>query len=124
MTLGREGNRVDSAQWLAQYDDRLTRTAANAAAASENLAKAGGRASSPRGEVTVTVNAGGALDDVMLTPAARALEADALARLIVATARQAQEAAGAQVAEIMAQYLGDGPALEMVTRHLPQEAGR
>lgn len=115
---------MDSAQWLAQYDDRLSRTAANAAAASENLGNACGRATSPRGEVTVTVNAGGVLDDVTLTPAARALEADQLARLIVTTARQAQQAAGEQVAEIMESYLGNGPALEMVTRHLPQEAGR
>lgn len=115
---------MDSAQWLARYDDRLTRTAANAAAASESLRDAGGRASSPRGEVTVTVNAGGVLDDVALTPAARAMEVDQLSRLIVATARQAQQAAGAQVAEIMTRYLGDGPALDEVIRHLPKEEDR
>lgn len=112
---------MDSVKWLAQYGDRLTRTAENAAAASERLRTTGGRASSPRGEVTVTVNAGGVLDDVTLTPAARAMEVDQLSRLIVATARQAQRAAGAQVTEIMTAYLGEGPALDMVTRHLPGE---
>lgn len=115
---------MEPARWLAEYDERLASVAAGAQAASASLRQAGGRATSPRGEVTVTVEAGGALEDVTLTPAARQLEVDQLARLIVATARQARQAAGAQVAEIMTKYLGDGPALEMVTRNLPKEDGR
>jgi fructose-1,6-bisphosphatase/sedoheptulose 1,7-bisphosphatase-like protein len=113
---------VDPARWLAEYDERLTRVAAGAEAATERLRTAGGRATSPRGEVTVTVNAGGALDGVTLTPAARTLEADQLARLIVTTARQAQQEASTQVADIMTRYLGDGAALDQITRH--QEVGR
>ena len=112
---------MDSAQWLSQYEERLRRTAANAAAATERLREAGGRASSPGGEVTVTVGAGGLLDDVTLTPATREMAAERLAGLIVTTARQAQRAAAARAAEIMADYLGRGPALDVVTRDLPGE---
>jgi DNA-binding protein YbaB len=115
---------VEPAQWLAEYDGRLDDLAAGAQAASARLRQAGGRATSPRGEVTVTVEAGGALADVKLTPAARQLEVDQLARLIVTTAQQARHAAGAQVAEIMTNYLGDGPALDMITSNLPKEDGR
>ncbi|MBB4909410.1 YbaB/EbfC family nucleoid-associated protein [Actinophytocola algeriensis] len=112
---------MDPAQWLSQYEERLRRTAANAAAAGERLRDAGGRASSPGGEVTVTVGAGGALDDVTLTPAVGEMAADRLARLIVTTVRQARLAAAARVAGIMTDYLGKGPALEIVTSHLPAE---
>ena len=109
---------MESAQWLAGYEDLLARTAANAAAASAALRETAGHATSPGGEVTVTVGPGGAFDAVTLTPAARALRPEELARLIVATARQAQQAASTRVAAIMADYLGHGPALEHVTRHL------
>jgi hypothetical protein len=115
---------VEPTQWLADYGDRLTSAATGARAVSESLEQAGGRATSPRGEVIVTVNAGGALDDVRLTPVARSLEADQLARLIVTTARQAQREAGQRVAEIMTNYLGEGPALDQVVRNLPPEATR
>ncbi|GAB1511581.1 hypothetical protein JCM33774_36230 [Actinophytocola sp. KF-1] len=110
---------MESARWLADYEDLLARTAANAAAAGAALRAAAGHATSPGGEVTVTVRAGGAFDAVTLTPAATALRPEQLARLIVDTAWQAQQAAGARVAAIMADYLGHGPALDHVTRHLP-----
>ena len=67
----------------------------------------------------MTVNAAGVLDQVTLTPAARKLEADALAALIVATAREAQQLASARMAEVMAGYLGEGAALAQITQHLP-----
>lgn len=113
---------MDAARWLAGYEEMLARTAAGAAAASQALRDVGGRATSLCGEVTVTVGAGGVLDDVVLTPAARDLDTGELGRLIVATARQAHQHAAEQVAVIMARYLGDGPALEHVTRHLPPGA--
>ena len=108
------GSTGDSARWLAEYTDRLAAVAAGAKQAQAGLAEAGGRATSPRGEVTVVVSAAGALEDIALTPAARRLEADQLARLIVATAHQARAAAGEQVAGIMAEHFGAGPALELV----------
>lgn len=71
----------------------------------------------------MSVGPSGALEDLKLTPAARALEANQLASLILATARQAQRAVGAQVVEIMTEYVGDGPALELVKQNLPPAAG-
>jgi DNA-binding protein YbaB len=115
---------MDSAQWLADYRERLERAAHGARAASASLREVGASATSPRGEVTVTVNAGGVLDQVTLTPAARKLEVDALAVLIVATAREAQRLAGARMTEVMAGYLGEGEALERITEHQPAEVAR
>lgn len=114
---------MDPAQWLADYEKTLARTAADARAASECLQEVGGRAASPRGEVEVTVSASGALEDLTLTPAARALEVDALAQLIMNTVRQAHRMVGNQVVQIMTEYLGEGPALDMVIENLPPAAG-
>jgi hypothetical protein len=114
---------VDPAQWLAEYDKRLAQMAADAETAEVQLGQVGGWATSPHGEVEVRVGPSGALEDLRLTPAARAMEADRLARLILATARQAQGAVGAQVVGIMTEYLGDGPALDLVKHNLPPVAG-
>ncbi|QFZ19596.1 YbaB/EbfC family nucleoid-associated protein [Saccharothrix syringae] len=115
---------MEPAQWLADYRERLERAAHGARAASASLREAGATATSPRGEVSVTVTAGGVLDQVTLTPAARRLEVDALSLLIVATAREAQRLAGARMAEVMADYLGEGEALARITEHLPAEVAR
>jgi DNA-binding protein YbaB len=115
---------MDPAQWLADYRDRLERAGHGARQARESLREAGATAKSPRGEVTVSVNAAGALEGLGLTPMARKLEADALARLIVETAREAQRLAAARMAEVMAGYLGDNAALTRVTHHLPAEVVR
>ncbi|UVS78769.1 YbaB/EbfC family nucleoid-associated protein [Actinokineospora sp. UTMC 2448] len=108
---------MDPAQWLADYNNRLAEAAAGAKAAAEGLRTAGARATSPRGEVTVTVNAAGALEDLALTPAARRLEVEALAQLIVTTARQARHAAGAHATAILTHHFGDGPALDLIRSH-------
>lgn len=113
---------MTAAQWLADYDETLSRAAASARMASDQLRQVGGSASSPRGEVQIVVGPSGALEDLRLTSAARTLDADQLARLILATARQAQRAVGAQVVEIMTDYLGDGPALDFVKENLPANA--
>lgn len=110
---------MDPTEWLRNYQKTLARASANAKAVSESLRHVGGTATSPRGEVAVKVGPSGALEDLDLTPAARALEAEQLAQLILATAQQAQRTAGAQVVEIMTDYVGDGPALDVVKRHLP-----
>ncbi|MGW1681091.1 YbaB/EbfC family nucleoid-associated protein [Saccharopolyspora sp. NPDC002376] len=112
-----------AAQWLAGYDERLARAAANAKAANESLRQMSGTATSPRGEVAVQVGPSGAMEDIRLTPAARALEAEQLAQLILTTAQQAQRTVGAQVVEIMTEYVGDGPALEFVKENMPPAAG-
>jgi hypothetical protein len=110
---------VDSAQWLATYQARLDQIAANARNVEATLRQVGGRATSPRGEVEVSVGPSGALTDLRLTAAARQLSSDELARLIVDTAREAQRAAGAQVVDIMTEYVGEGPALDAIRQHLP-----
>jgi DNA-binding protein YbaB len=109
---------MDPAQWLADYLERLERVAYGARTASANLREVGASATSPRGEVSVTVNAAGLLEEVTLAPAARRLEADVLAALITATAREAQRLATARMAEVMAGYLGESKALAEVTKHL------
>ena len=124
MTTHGKGTTVDSARWLAEYNDRLTKAAAGAEAASAGLRQAGGRATSPRGEVTVAVNAAGALEDLALTPAARRLEVEQLARLIVETAHQARRAAGERVAAVLSEHFGDGPAIDIVRGHQGAGAGR
>lgn len=113
-----KGNTMDPAQWLADYQERLERVAYGARTASASLREVGASATSPRGEVSVTVNAAGLLDQVTLAPAARRLEADVLAALITATAREAQQLASARMAEVMAGYLGESNALTQITQHL------
>ncbi len=110
---------MDPEEWLAQYDKRLTEIATRAKEAGERVQQVGGTASSPRGEVTVRVSASGTLEDLTLTPAARTLEADELARLILDTTRKARHAVSAQIAGISTRYFGEGPALDVIKKHLP-----
>lgn len=115
---------MDPQHWLAEYRGRLEQVASNARAASMSLREVTASASSSRGEVTVTVNGGGVLKDVRLTPAARKLDADALGALIVVTSQEAQRLASARMAEVMTDYLGEGEALAEVTQHLPAGVAR
>jgi hypothetical protein len=110
---------MDPEQWLAHYDKRLSEVATRAKEASARVRQVGGTATSPRGEVEVRVGAGGALEDLTLTPAARTLESDELARLILDTTRRARHAVSAQIAGIATEYFGAGPALEVIKQHLP-----
>jgi len=105
--------------WLAQYDKRLTEIAARAKEASERVSQVGSTATSPRGEVEVRVGASGVLEELTLTPEARTLESDELARLILDTTRKARYAVSAQIAGISTQYFGEGPALDVIKQHLP-----
>lgn len=110
---------MDPEQWLAQYDKRLTEVAARAREADTRLRQVDGTASSPRGEVTVRVGASGTLEDLTLTPAARTLESDELARLILETTHKARQAVSTQVVGISTRYFGDGPVLDVIRKHLP-----
>ncbi|HEV2782626.1 MAG TPA: YbaB/EbfC family nucleoid-associated protein [Actinophytocola sp.] len=110
---------MEPEQWLAHYDKRLTDVATRAKEAGARLRQVGATATSPRGEVEVTVGAGGTLENLTLTPAARTLESDELARLILDTTRKARHAASAQIAGISTEYFGEGPALDVIKQHLP-----
>jgi hypothetical protein len=113
---------MEPEQWLAQYHKRIDDIATRANEAGARLRQAGQTATSPRGEVTVTVGAGGALADLTLTPAARRLESDELARLILDTTRRARYAVGAQMAGIATECFGAGPALDVIKQYLPAGA--
>lgn len=110
---------MDPQQWLAHYDRRLTEIAARAKEAGERVRQAGGTATSPRGEVEVRVGSSGVLEDLTLTPEARTLESDELARLILDTTRRARYAVSTQIAGIATAYVGAGPALDVIRQHLP-----
>jgi DNA-binding protein YbaB len=111
---------VDPEKWLAQYDEKLKQAAARAEQADKALREIGGSATSPDGEVTVRVNASGATEDLVLRPGARDFEPEYLARLIMETTRQAQRDVGAQVVDVMQQFVGDSAALDVVKNHLPE----
>jgi hypothetical protein len=110
---------MDAAQWLAQYEKRITEVATRAKAAGARLEKVGGTATSPRGEVEVRVGASGVLEDLTLMPAARALESDELARLILDTTRKARHAVSTEITGISTRYFGEGPALDVIKQYLP-----
>lgn len=110
---------MDPQQWLAQYDKRLNEVATRAMKVGAHLRHLGATATSPRGEVEVRVSASGTLEDLTLTPAARTLESGELARLILDTTRKARHEVSAEIAGISTAYLGEGPALEVIKRHLP-----
>lgn len=110
---------MDPEQWLANYDKRLADIAASAKEAGERVRQAGTTATSPRGEVTVRVSSSGTLEDLTLTPAARTLESDELARLILDTTNRARRTTSAKVAGIAATHFGEGPALDVIKQHLP-----
>src|ERR1044072_7370594 len=81
---------MDTEEWIAQYEKGL-----------------------------VGVGAGGSLEALTLHPAARTLESDELARLILDTTHQARHSVSTQIAGISAEYFGQGPALEVIKQHLP-----
>jgi YbaB/EbfC DNA-binding family len=110
---------MDTEQWLAEHEKRLAAVATRAREAGTRLREVGSTATSPRGEVEVRVSAGGALEDLTLTPAARTLEVDELARLILDTTRTARHSVSAQIAGISTRYFGEGPALDVIRQHLP-----
>jgi DNA-binding protein YbaB len=110
---------MDPQQWLARYDERLAEVATRAKEADALLRQVGGTATSRRGEVEVRVSASGTLEDLTLTPAARTLESDELARLILDTTRRARHAVSTQIAGISAKYFADTPVLDVLGQHLP-----
>jgi hypothetical protein len=110
---------MDPQQWLAQYDKRLTEIATRAKEAAARVGQVGGTATSARGEGEARGGASGTLENLKLRPAARTLESDELARLILHTTWKARRSVSAQIAGISTRYLGEGPALEVIKQHLP-----
>lgn len=80
-----------------------------------------GRATSPRGEVTATVETSGRLTALRLTDDAVRLDAEALSALILSTAAQAQQEAAARSLALVSDTFGEDSA---VTANLRDELGR
>ena len=107
-------------EWFAQYDEKLKQAAASAQKADKALREVGGSATSADGEITVRVSASGATTDLVLRPGARDIEPEHLARQIMELTRQAQRQASAQVVATMQEFMGDGPALDVVKSAMPE----
>ena len=106
-------------QWLAQYGEKIEQAKRNAAQAESQLGGVGGSATSPDGLVTVTVNASGALTDLVLRPQLRGEDPERISGAIMTAVAQAQRAAAGKVVEIMTEFVGDSPALEFVKAKMP-----
>ncbi|QQQ76968.1 YbaB/EbfC family nucleoid-associated protein [Saccharothrix sp. 6-C] len=106
-------------QWLAQYGEKIEQAKRNAAQAETQLGGVGGSATSPDGLVTVTVNASGALTDLILRPQLRGEDPERISGAIMTAVAQAQRAAAGKVVEIMTEFVGDSPALEFVKAKMP-----
>ncbi|MEU4763451.1 YbaB/EbfC family nucleoid-associated protein [Actinosynnema sp. NPDC023794] len=106
-------------QWLAQYGEKIEQAKRNAAQAESQLGGVGGSATSPDGLITVTVNASGALTDLILRPQLRGEDPERISGAIMTAVAQAQRAAAGKVVEIMTEFVGDSPALEFVKAKMP-----
>lgn len=90
-----------------QQIDDAQRRAAKASAMRADVEAIRGTASSPKRELTVTVDAAGRLADVDLTDRALDLPPRDLGKLIVDTANRAQRAAGEKALALAADAFGD-----------------
>lgn len=106
-------------QWLAQYGEKIEQAKRNAAQAESQLGGVGGSATSPDGLITVSVNAAGALTDLILRPQLRGEDPERISGAIMTAVAQAQRAAAGKVVEIMTEFVGDSPALEFVKSKMP-----
>lgn len=106
-------------QWLAQYGEKIEQAKRNAAAVETQLGGVGGSATSPDGLITVTVNASGALTNLILRPQLRGEDPERISGAIMTAVAQAQRAAAGQVVQIMSESFGDGPALDFVKSKMP-----
>jgi DNA-binding protein YbaB len=106
-------------QWLAQYGEKIEQAKRNAAQVETQLGGVGGSATSPDGLVTVSVNASGALTNLILRPGLRGEDPERISGAIMTAVAQAQRAAAGQVVQIMTDFVGDGPALDFVKTKMP-----
>jgi DNA-binding protein YbaB len=111
---------VDSRQAIASYEQEVADLAERAEEAKAKIKELAGTASSSDGAVTVTVNAGGALQNLTFGPRAEEMPRERLAATIVATAKRAQTQAAQQITGIMAPLVGeDSDAMRFVQEHIP-----
>jgi DNA-binding protein YbaB len=111
---------VDPNQIVASYEQEIAGIAARAEEAKEKIKNLSGTASSPDGAVTVTVNGGGALQDISFGREVDDLPRAQLAATIMTTARKAQAQASRQILAIMGPLVGeDSDAMRFVKEQIP-----
>jgi hypothetical protein len=107
--------------WVEQYQREAAERLGRAQGLKEDLAAATGSASSPRGEVRLTVGPGGNLIDIEFNAKVAHLAPAELAKLVLRTAKQAHHQAGQAMMEVMRPMIGDGDAMDFLKTQLPPE---
>lgn len=97
----------DPEGYMREFQGRMASMVEKASSLGEAMEAAQASASSPEGEVTVTVGIGGSLQDLHLSPASRQMSAQALAVLIKETYREAAEQAGRSATGALASVFGE-----------------
>jgi DNA-binding protein YbaB len=111
---------VNPNELLSEYLQEVDVLARKAEEAKRQLKALSGTLTSKDGEVTVTVNAAGALQGLSFGPRADDLPKPRLAALILSTARGAQLQAAQQVTSILAPVIGeDSDAMRFVQGQIP-----
>ncbi|WP_309111864.1 YbaB/EbfC family nucleoid-associated protein [Saccharothrix sp.] len=110
---------IEPDQWLAQYGQKIEQAKRQAEQAKTQLGDVGGSATSPDGLVTVSVNASGALTNLILRPGLRGEDPERISGAIMTAVAQAQRNAAGQVVQIMTEFVGDSPALDFVKANMP-----
>jgi DNA-binding protein YbaB len=110
----------DPQEWMREQEQRSAALIEKAEHAKSELAANIVTHSSPDGLVTVTVNPGGGLDALVLSPQAQGKPVVQLSALIMSTYRQATTKAADKTLEIMAGLTGrDSEAVEFIKSTLP-----
>jgi DNA-binding protein YbaB len=105
---------------MSSYMQEVEQIAAKAEEAKKQLKQLSGTLTSSDGAVTVTVNAGGALQRLSFGPRADQMSKPQLAALIMSTARRAQAQAAQQITGILAPLIGENSdAMRFVREQLP-----
>jgi DNA-binding protein YbaB len=113
---------MDARAWLASYEERLQDIEERAARAQAALAAVEATATSPDGAVTVTVDAAGVLQGLVLGERSGELTREQLAATVLGTARQARSDAARLAAATVTPLIGEGsPAMAMLCSGLPRE---
>lgn len=110
---------MDPQHWLRDYQARGEAMVRRSQEFQEQLQDISETATSRDGAVTVTVNPGGALQDLAFSPRIRQLPEAELAQLTLRMAREAQDRVAHRIAALVEPVSGDGTALAFLRSQLP-----
>lgn len=112
----------DPEGYMRDFQSRMQAMAERASSLNEALQAASATATSPDGEVTVTVGVGGALQDLQLSPETRKMSAQSLAALIKETYAEAAMNAGSNSTNALASVFGeDSPLVRQARAAAPEQ---